>query len=385
MVRSWTVAKVPLPLAVFFDASILCQLPADLSNSDLARLLEIGKEAKIETVVPEIAKREWIFFHQQAAKRKHDAMASAAKYLGQYRSKPLGIETISAEELARDVERTLNDRFKAAGFVEIRTVGIGVADLVDLAIRQIKPFKNGDRGFRDTLIALSIAEYAQKFKGHRIFVVANDEIFSTPEVKRLWDAAGVIPTVARTLRDAATQLAETLADAGDKLLDQQAEAIKAFLNTRTDQIFERVKTADVSTEFIRTGGLTDGDPAFFGSLEKVRQIRPVEITRVSVGHVLGEMESKKGHVPITFQVKIAFDITATGVNSLRNMLDALTGGRGPRVRLSGEGPSEFVTTVSWTPPASEDLTVEREITLEGWVIEQARAYSDLTIDKISTW
>jgi hypothetical protein len=363
----------------------LCQLPSNLSNPDLARLLEVMNEYEIPAIVPEIVKREWIFFHQQAARKKYDEMISCSKYLGQYRPKAFSIERVTAKELAADVERTLSERFKAAGFIELPTVSIELPELIHLAIHQVKPFTDGDRGFRDMLIALTIAERAKVMSGHRIFIVAHDDIFSAPEVKGWWEDVGVLPTVVKTLRDAVTQLVAAMSEAGQKILENEARAIKAFLDTRKTEIFERLKTADVSAEFIRTGGPSAAFPAFYGTLETVRRVEPLEITAASRGHVLGEFVKKDGRVPITFEVKVAFDITIGGtVVRLSDLLSAREAG--PRIRLSGERIPDPDSPLFWQQPVpTSDITITRTITVEAWVTEKpGGGYSDLTIEKVST-
>jgi hypothetical protein len=51
-------SKIRWPVAVYFDASILRQLPMDLSSPELARLRETAQQFHVQFFVPGIALEE---------------------------------------------------------------------------------------------------------------------------------------------------------------------------------------------------------------------------------------------------------------------------------------------------------------------------------------
>ncbi len=365
-------------MAVYFDASILCGLSADLTSPELVRLSEAAVKYEVGRFVPEVAKREWIFFHQEMARRKHDEMHSAARLLGRYLGRDFKVEAVEQKELLKGVRQTQVSRFDAAGLIEVPTPDVDVKALTEMAVRRMKPFAEGDKGFRDTLIALTIGGHAAQYDGHSILVVSKDEVFGLPEVHRRW-WSGVTTVVVRTLEQAVSQLEAAMDEVWKRYLDQEAEDIKKFLVSKQSKIFERLKEVEVSESFIRDGGVFSPLKAYYGSLQRVRQIRPLEITSVSRGHVGGPYGKENGRVPVTFSVKVAFDITANNW-SFANLLSS-----GPRIRLG----DATVTARPSDAPAElveQDLSLEREISIEGWVTQNAAGkYEDLVIEKIQAW
>ncbi len=373
-------------MAAYFDASALCQLRPDLASPDLVRLNEAATKFDVGRFIPSIARMEWIFFHQEIVRKRHEAMLSSARLIGQYLDRaPLGIERIGEADLANLVERTQSARLNTAGIVEIPTPGVTVDELVYLAVKRIKPFREGDKGFRDTLIVKTIAEHAKRFRGHSILVVSNDGDFSRAEVSRQWQDVGVQPLIARTIQEAVTQLEAAMDEAWKRYLDGEAEEIKKFLISRQDEIFARLREVEVSEEFVRGGGILGGMPAYFGTLERVRPARPLEITRVSRGHVLGAHRKEGKRTPVTFYVKVAFDVTVNEY-PVPNLL-----GGGPRFRLADavdlRGQVQVTAPIfPFAATRERDLTVEREIAVQAWVIEdERRTYVSLEIEKIQTW
>ena len=374
--------SVHWPMAVYFDASVLCQLPPDLASPDLVRLNEAATKFDVGRFVPSIARMEWIFFHQEIARKRHEAMRSSSRLVGQYLDRvPLAIEEIRAADLARLVEHKQGARLAAAGLVEIPTPGVTVDELVNLAVKRIKPFKEGDKGFRDTLIVKTIAEHARRFEGQSIVVVSNDGDFSNTEVSRQWLDVGVQPLVARTIQEAVAQLEAAMDEAWKGYLDSEAQEIKKFLVSRQNEIFERLKDVEVSEGFIRGGGILGGMAAYIGTLERVRQARPLEITRVSRGHILGAHDKEGKRTPVTFYVKVAFDVTVSEY-ALSNIL-----GGGPRFRLADAVDLRVPITAPVLSGATErELSIEREIPVEAWIAEDEKeTYVELEIAKIRAW
>ncbi len=379
-------ATIRWPAAVYFDASILCRLPADLASPDLVRLTEAATKYDIGRFIPAIAKEEWLFFHEENARKEHERIATSSQSISRYLTREFRTDQLTQEELAEAVRYTQALRLEAAGLAEIPTPAVPLEELINLAIRRVKPFSDKDRGFRDTLIVRTIAEHAKTFAGLSILVVSADDVFGAAEVRRQWESAGVLPLVAKTLEEAVGQLEAQMDNAYKKYLNQEAQGIKAFLVERQREIFERLKDAEVSETFIMgqgLGGLLAPKPVF-GTLEKIRQVRPVEITRVSRGHVLGPHATKDGRVPVTFYVKVAFDISVR-VPSLGQLF-----GGGPRIRLADAVdlpvPRSDFFSLPVSEAAVEDITVEREIPVKAWVVEDAGGkYVGLKIEEASAW
>ncbi len=240
------------------------------------------------------------------------------------------------------------------------------------------------------MIARTIAEHAKQFRRAEILVISRDDVFHHPDVRRQWETAGVTPVVVKSFEEAAACLEAGLDAAEKEAIEEDIANITAFLKTRQQEIFDRLlKEVEVSESFIKGGILQD--PAYYGTLERVRQVRALEITRVSHGHVLRGRRGREGQRrPVTFFVKVAFDITVR-----QFPISSLFSG-GPKIRLDAvDQPavqSLFTlastgSTAAATNEVSVDITVEREIAVEAWLTEDEKTGEPvgLDIEKIATW
>jgi hypothetical protein len=379
--------------AVYVETSVLRQLPADLASPALARLNDVVARFAIEKFVPAIVRDEWVVAHQDAARKKRQDMMSAAHALGEYLGERAArAEVPDAETVDREVNRVQVERLGAAGFIEVPTPTADVNELLHLAARHVKPFAEEDRGFRDAMIARTIAEHAKQFPSDEIVIISRDEVFHHPDVKRQWEAVGVTPVVVRSFEEAAACLEAGLDAAVREHMESEIARIEAFLKSRQEGIFAQLlRGVEVSEGFIRGGPLQD--QAYYGALERVRAVRPVGITNISFGHVLQRSLKREGpRRPVTFFVKVAFDIT---VRQIPLSLERLAGGGGPKIRLDAVdlpvatgGGFSFADFLA--PPREEisaDLRVEREIPVEAWVTEDEETGElvEVDIEKITTW
>jgi hypothetical protein len=169
------------PTAIYFDASALRQLPFDLSSPDLARLNEVVTRFGIGKFVPEVAEREWIWFHQEIAKKKRDSLMSTARMLADYaKEMPFNVEGPDERELLEEVRRAQADRLSSAGFERIPTPPADLTELLESAIRRIKPFEDGDRGFRDTIVNPCWSNYHTSTVlalSRRTFILTGEQTF----------------------------------------------------------------------------------------------------------------------------------------------------------------------------------------------------------------
>ena len=375
-----------LAAAVYVDASSLRRLPADLSHPDLARLNDLVERFGIEKYVPAIVRDEWVVGHQLIARRKRQEMIGAARAVEKY----FGPGTVRAEtptgDLEREVERVQLGRLAAGGFVEIPTPDTDLHELLRHAVRWTKPFAENDKGFRDAMIVRTITAHSAQFIGDEILIISYDDVFHHPDVLAQFGAVGVAPTVVRDFKDAAACLEAGLDEAGREAMEAEAEEVAAFLRTRREEIFARVlKEAEVTEQFIR-GGLLQKQ-AYYGALERIRAVRPVDIGNVSFGHVLGGRVDRDGRRrPVTFFVKVMFDITVRqfSLSSLSLF------GSGPKIRLDVVDhpvPAQGLFDQTPAQTVTDDIQVEREIIVEAWVIEHEKTglLVGLEIEKINAW
>lgn len=318
-------------------------------------------------------------------------MLSAARTLGDYVDKQtVNVTSPDSVALGDAVEHVQRSRLKAAGFVEAPTPSVDARELLPLAVRYVRPFGEKDRGFKDAMILRTIVEHAKGLAPGPILVVSNDDVFHEPEVRDQLTAAGLTCVVVRNLEAAAASLEAGLDEAGKEYLEEEAERAKAFLETRQTDIFERVMKAHVTEEFIKGQGplSTIATFSFLSTFERVRQVRPMGITQVSRGHVLGSRHKVGNRVPITFYVKVAFDVMEREIP-----VSPLFGGSPPAIPLDAIDytvpPMRGLPGLSAFAPAAPvlvDKTYEREIGVEAWLTEDKNGhFARLDIEKVSTW
>ncbi len=373
--------RIRWPVAVYFDTSILWKLPLDLSNPDLVELQNFARELRIGLFVPDVAVKEWLFHHEETARKKYDSMASTARTVSKYLQQAFKVDEIQPKDLSAKVRDNQLGYLTQAGMEIVPTPQIDMDRLINMAVRRERPFEGEDKGFRDALIVFTIADHAKKFNGDYVLVVAEDHVFGTDEVLNQWRGAGVEPLVAKTLDEAVVMIDNLVSEAVKKYHDHESARIREFLFTQQDAIFEHVlKNGEVSESFVRGGGVLGlGTQDFYGTLQAVKQVRPLEIAKASRGHVTRRAEEEGGRIPVTFDVKVAFDIVVSSF-TLEDFTSQKLGLKGP-VDLRDRVPT-FLNRQT----VEQDVTVERNITVEASVLEDSQGkFSDLRIQKILTY
>jgi len=144
------------------------------------------------------------------------------------------------------------------------TPQVDVACLAEMAIKNQRPFQAKDRGFRDTLIAFTIAEHAKKFTDHYILFVAEDKVFQSSEVLNLFKQSGSEPHVATSLSAAVDSVYNLVGIELRTHVTQDRERILAFLIGQQESIFDYVRAnTEFSESFLRGTGFGSDKTEFF--------------------------------------------------------------------------------------------------------------------------
>ena len=364
------------PSAVYFDTSVLCQLPADLTSPELAKLQAYASGLNVRLYIPEISAREWIAFHERRVRGDYQTARSALRALKKYLPE---VPELTGNEppIAESVKEVHSRHLVEAGIERIPTPTVEVAMLVDKAIRQEMPFQKGDKGFRDTLIALTIAEHAKAFAGHFIVVAAQDGVFKSHEVLTLWRASGVEPLVATTTAETVQKVDSLLDDATRRFFERELAEIREYLVSERDRIFEYVQTNAQASEAFIAGRFTD--KPLFGTVERYRGMTASAIGEVSRGHVRGDREEQDDIIPITFDVDVELDLLVTTVAALSDVL-------GPQLSLGKEWDREPFRLGGTAPLITTDTRVKRTIPVEATIRRLGPGrFGDLTIERLRTY
>jgi len=373
---------VAWPMAVYFDASALIQLPHDLANPDLLKLREAAAKVNAGLFMPEVAAEEWIYHHQELVTGEHARLTTASRTIGRYLQRdPLAIEKIQVEDIRVKVREAQLSHLIALGIEVISTPAVPLGQLIRMAIRREKPFEKEDKGFRDALITLTIEAHASIFPGQAILVIANDSVFRSDEVLSKWKQAGVDPTTARSVGEAVISFESKIDVAVKALLDEEEGRVISFLKQHQAEIFAYIVGKVEFSEFFLQGGFGLGAKSapLLGTIKGVRRARPLEIVRASRAYGTDSRGIPMGRIAVTFDVKVAFDV----VTSSLGLGDLI----GPRFPLSEWGPESIREAPrSIMTPVESEHTIERDITISATVRQDEGGHlSDLQVERIHAY
>ena len=261
--------------AVFLDTNTLIAAakadPSLLSDGEGRRLLEIARLVPILVGLPEIVVEEYIHWLCGEC----DSRLGGLDWL---RNVGLDVPCINVPaDKALHIRMWFSSQISESGVVRCSTPPVEVAELVEASVKHIPPFVERDKGFRDTLILLSIIDVARRERIPHLILVTRDKVFQRAQIaKRVKSETGAELTVCETVHDAVTN-AQPFLEAAEKeemaRRDLEAERIckEHFAQLRTyalDNIVlpgELVATITASVDPRFDGMLDDYDITSFSS------------------------------------------------------------------------------------------------------------------------
>lgn len=370
-----------LPEAVYFDTNVLRQLSSGVSNVDFIELRKQLDLISVGLFAPDVVVKEWIQHRTVEVADEIENIKKASRKLGRLLSQ----EPLKYEE-PKDFETNLESEMKKY----LDSIGIKLAPtpknieiemLIEMAVKKEAPFEKpaeekgfAEKGFRDAIILFTIIEHMKNNKFRNAILLSADRIFTKEGVTTRLKNDGLNVLVAGNLADANGQMKKLINTAIKSITEEEEQAIKSFLVEHSNQIFDYVlKNAEVSERFLsERGGMFGLD-----RIESVLNVRPKEISKVSLGHTVRKEPLPKDVQPITISVSTEFDLLVReyGLSWFFNK---------PKFLLST--PEDFQKVKFQSPtPSVEQKAVTREITVEATILKTADSYSNLQLLRVITY
>ena len=216
-------------------------------------------------------------------------------------------------------------------------------EFFDLAVRQHPPFKEGDRGFKDTVIYLSVIDHLKASPNQTGAFVSADDIFQHAKAGELARAATVSLETYGSLTDLNSQLSDRLDKAIKIAWQKDKEIVTAVLKTGQSEI-EKYLSENLELSESEIGG--------FSRLIAVEGLRVQEIKNVQTP------------VPIEVKadepVRISFDVEL----ELRLIVQPFISPKQPlRLKVGEQAPPLGTLTIS------DLLQPQQQEQLLPWVAE----------------
>jgi len=367
------------PTAIYFDTNALNQLVHGETNVDFIELRQVSKE-RVGLFAPDVVVRELVHHRQLEALEQMARIRQASQSLRRL----LFRESHDYEDV-KDVEDTVRTGVLAfLGSLEILTIPtpqIELEVLLDMAIKKDPPFEEKrEKGFRDSVILFTILQHMQNNHFSSAILVSGDQVFGHKGVLERFRRRSISISVAKNVNHALEIYKTQIEEALSSFIEETAEQIKSFLGSRfrdiSDYIFEH---GEISESFIRGGLFGTSEELLGTTVKKILAVHPKAVSRVRLGLVSKEDDEAvpPGWKGITFSVSLDIDLL---VNTLR-LHDLF----GPRVPIAALEAFEKVKYTYAPPNPDEQITVQRELTIQALLKGLAGTYTDLQLVKVLSY
>lgn len=167
--------QVLLDANIFIDDALMRRGPFRL-------LLEQSRRGSFRLLVPELVVMETVNHRRkmmESARREFRKAAREVARLFSLDNEPQQYLYLDVNERTRAYERAFREKLEMANATILDFPSVGHKELTRKAIRAAKPFREGDRGYRDSLIWQSVVESLAN--GRTAFVTNNVKDFGGPE------------------------------------------------------------------------------------------------------------------------------------------------------------------------------------------------------------
>ncbi|MCX6842608.1 MAG: PIN domain-containing protein [candidate division WOR-3 bacterium] len=355
-----------LPEAIYLDACALCQLPEPGGNArEFTAFSTLATQWRASIFAPEVAVCEWKQHRYEQLRESARRLTDAWRRLSRFTSLPLPPAKID-EGLANRVCQTLDEQLKTLGIKTIETPrSLNLAEIVDMAVRKIRPFEEKrEKGFRDTLILMTLIGDMQARNARSALLVSGDRIFDHPDVADRLHKHGLVVVRANNCGDAET----TMKDAGQYATlarrSDWSRRVAEFANSRLNDIWEHIRhTMTVPARSWYTTNLDEP------TILSVFDARPLRVR--GARHSLKPEASRAGYEPARIYLDVELDVLA------RYMTHAVILNR-TEFSLSAE--REFQATERRGYGRTEkEATLTRSVSVEVDIKEENGTFVDIAV------
>lgn len=367
-----------LPRAIYFDTNALNQLTHGEANVDFVELRQIS-QGRSGLFVADVVVRELIQLRFREALEQINKIKQGSQRLGHLLfRKSFGYER--AESVEETISKEIINFLHSLEIDTIPTPNIPLETLIEMAIKKHPPFEEKrEKGFRDSVILFSILEHVQNNQFLSAMLVTGDQKFSQAIIDR-FEMCSLDIVTAKNISEAVEKYKAELENQITSLAEEKSRNIKAFLQTQfqaiSDYIYEH---AEISESFLRGGMFNIRDDMVGTTIKKIVAFRPKEVSKVHLGLLL---KPQNEAVPAGFR-GITFTV-ATDIDLIVNQL-TLADLFPPKISVTALEEFEKAKYVSAPPLSDEQMTVNRELTLQAQIKEENETYSDLQILQVLSY
>lgn len=364
-----------VPKGIYIETSILIRLsPNDIATAEFLRLKTYCEILKIPILIPEMAFLEWISKIKEQIIENFTKVDGAVEKIGKLsKTKPHLSLPKKRETILRQVKKDLMSQLRNLGVQIIRTQRMSLKHLLKMSVNKTRPFEERkEKGFRDTVILITVLKHAQKLaRGYHLFVTA-DKGYDHQDVYDQATSYDVRLKIVDSISAAADHIEKLLDAAVREYLEKRAGKIKEFLMRHIDEIMEYIRTKNKIALGTISGEFE------FRDVKKIISIEFLDITKV----VTGELEdAHDGKVKISFWVKLRF--LAIIPESPIYSVNALLGMTFQKNEETGTWEREYG---GWSfPPKEIEHSFEYSVLVEASIVlnKETDEYSNLEIESIS--
>lgn len=300
--------KMSYPEAIYLDTNMLITLKKDLNTPEYQELRDICNNLKIPILVPKLVLDELISFYlNEQLEKNYQKLDSLINKLSYYATSEQDINVkINKDKISKDLAKHITTQIKKVGIKIIPTPQIELETLINRAVNKIRPFREKDKGFRDTIILYTILNYAKDHsKGNHLFVT-NDGDFEHDDVSKTASDLKVKLIIFKSIQEAKEYLQKFLKDTYQTYLLLRSKNLEKFLISQLDTIASFIKKEGTFSEMFFHDKLIK-EPFVQKGLKRINGIEPIEIINVNMGFLPKDQE--KGWTEISFMINLKFFIT----------------------------------------------------------------------------
>lgn len=155
-----------------------------LAGAKFRLLFDQAKEGQFRLALPEVIAREVTELYRREVSQRQGELVKASKRLGALRIPVLTEEAVDAEEASTGFRKLLEAKVLDAGGQLLPLPNVSHEELVELAVRRRRPFREKGSGYRDALIWQSVLGLAEADETVA-FVTDNHRDFAGPDGQTL--------------------------------------------------------------------------------------------------------------------------------------------------------------------------------------------------------
>ena len=373
-----------IPGAIYYDTNTLIQIIQGQENSQFNEVLKYVDILKSNISIPSVVYKESL------NKKTTDAVDTKNIIISKYKLLRKIINTDDEDvsiKLPENIEQHIEKNFKIfltkSSISILNTPKIDIDNLVDMAVKKIPPFEEKkEKGFRDSVILLTIFSDITEKNISNPILVTNDNIFSEESILSRFKEKDINLIIKKSTTELKEYLESLISSAIKEIDEKEKKKVLEYLNTKKDEIFKFIiENAEVSVNFLkgirfRLVASDDKDDQIDGTIKKVLNVRPLKINSFSKSYDFKDKELIEEKNKFLLSVSTEFELL---VNKYKfDFRD-----NSPRISLSELGEIKE----NYKPATYVDVKekVIRNICVQFNLLQENEEFKDFKLIKVNTY